>query len=279
MSSSSVLEFDLPVIDAPGSEAFSEIVAAGSPVVLRGAIDDWPARELWSLDRLAERAGHRMVPVEFYGEGSWFGPWQTVQMTFSRYLAVVRSPGDAEMCYLAQTKLDDYLPELVDDVRVPGALSGQHGLGAAFFLGNQSITALHYHSRDEALLCMISGRKEVTLYSPEDFEHLDYHRWPTYRFNFSRIDFLDDLQSAHPGLLKAQPYRVVLEPGDALFIPLFWSHWTRNLDIGTSLTYFWPAENRWSPAGLAVRSRLGNLFRDRVSQPVMDTVERIFGFA
>lgn len=276
---SSLVEYAVPVVEGIDAQEFAALVTRGRPVLIRGAVADWPALDSWTLDSLRDRTGHRRVPVEFY-EGSWFGPWETVEMTMQRYLEVMASDGDPEMCYLAQTKLDEYLPELVDDITVPELLAQQPAPGAAFFLGRESVTALHYHTRDEALLCMVGGRKEVTLYAPHDFDRLGYHPWPSYRFNFSRIDFTAEPETDHPELLRAQPYRVVVEPGDALFIPLYWSHWTRNLDLGTSVTFFWPSrDNLWTPPGLALRSKLGYTFRDQVSVRTLRAVERVFGFA
>ena len=275
----SLMEFEVAAIDTPDASEFAELVAAGRPVLLRKCVADWPALHSWTLPELERRVGHRKVPVEFY-DGTWFGPWQTVEMTMRRYLALMDPDGDPEMCYLAQTKLDDYLPELVPDVSVPAPLARQSGLGAAFFLGRQSVTALHYHSKDEALLCMVSGRKEVVLYRPQDFENLGYNSWASYRFNFSDLDFTDLPETAHPSLLRAQPYRVVVEPGDALFIPLYWSHWTRNLDLGASVTFFWKSRhNLWSPPRLALRSRMGNVLRNQVSQRALHTVEKALGYA
>lgn len=270
---------DLDVVDGITEREFGDIVRAGRPVVIRGAIDHWPALREWTLGYLKERAGRRTVPIEFYPDGSWYGQWTTVPMRFDRYLDLLESPGEPEMCYLAQAKVDDYLPELVDDIPVPRVLDGLNGIGAGVFLGRDSITALHYHSRDEALLCQIGGHKEVTLFEPADYRHLHYANPLSYRFNFSRIDFSDAPERRYPGLREARGYRCVVQRGEALFIPLFWSHVTRNLGLSTSVTFFWPsAGDTWSPLRLALRSRFGFWFRSRVSGRIVGGVERLFGY-
>lgn len=272
-----ILSLDVPRIDKPTREEFLQIVRSRQPVVVRGATDQWPALREWTLDYLAETAGHRIVPIEFYPEGTWYSSWTTVRMSLRRYIDVLKSPGEPEMCYLAQAKVDDYLPELAGDIPTPEILAGQD-VGAGIFLGRDSITALHYHSRDEALLCQISGAKKVVLYAPEDYENLSYSRPFSYRYNFSTIDFSDSPEDKHPKLRRARPYEVTVEAGDALFIPLFWSHVTENRGLSASVTFFWRASNAWSPLRMAARARSGFAFRSQVSERVMGRVEKILGY-
>lgn len=274
-----VLSMDIPRIDAANREEFGELVGAGKPVVVTGLTQHWPALERWDLGYLKATVGHRSVPIEFYPEGSWYASWTTVRMTLRRYIEILESEGDPEMCYLAQAKVDDYLPELVQDVPVPDVLDGMDGIGAGVFLGRDSVTALHYHSRDEALLCQVSGRKRVVLYGPEDHANLAYSRPLSYRYNFSTIDFSDSPYERHDRLRRARPYEVTLSAGEALFIPLYWSHVTENLGLSSSVTFFWRAAERWRPLPMALRAQLGFVFRSQVSQRVMNGVSRVLGYS
>lgn len=274
-----IISLDVPRIDKPSRDEFQQIVRARQPVVVRGATDQWPALREWTLDHLKQKAGHRVVPIEFYPEGSWYSPWTTVRMSLRRYIEILQSDGDPEMCYLAQAKVDDYLPELVDDVPAPEVLTGIDGVGAGVFLGRDSVTALHYHSRDEALLCQISGQKKVVLYGPEDYDNLSYSRPLSYRYNFSTIDFSDSPEARHPRLRRARPYEVTVEAGDALFIPLFWSHVTENRGLSASVTFFWRASHAWSPLPMALRARGGFAFRSQVSERVMGRMEKLLGYS
>ncbi|WP_283133083.1 cupin-like domain-containing protein [Rhizohabitans arisaemae] len=273
------MSFEVPVIDNPGREDFMRIVRAGQPVIVRGATEKWPALGEWSPAYIREKSGHRVVPIEFYPGGSWYGQWTTVSMRLDRYIDILESEGAPEMCYLAQAKVDEYLPELVDDVPVPAVLDGQDGIGAGAFLGRDSITALHYHSRDEALLCQISGRKKVVLYAPEDYRNLRYAHPFSYRFNFSDMDLSGEPETRYARLRRARPYECVLEQGDALFIPLFWSHVTENQGLSASVTFFWRSvDNTWTPLSLALRSRLGFWFRSQVSGRVVGGIQKLFGY-
>lgn len=273
-----IVSLDVPRIDKPTREEFDEIVRSRRPVIVRGATEQWPALREWTLDHLKHTAGHRVVPIEFYPAGTWYSSWTTVRMTLRRYIEILQSEGDPEMCYLAQAKVDDYLPELAEDIPVPDVLGGYEGIGAGIFLGRDSITAMHYHSRDEALLCQISGEKHVTLYGPEDYENLSYTRPFSYRYNFSAIDFSDSPETKHPKLNRARPYEVTVEAGDALFIPLFWHHHTENRGLSASVTFFWRASNAWDPLPMALRARSGFAFRSQVSERVMAGMEKLLGY-
>eukprot|EP00854_Cymbomonas_tetramitiformis_P001494 gene1494-2121_t len=60
---------ELPSLDVFCSEymapAASDGDNAGTPVVITGAMEDWPARRLWQdSDYLHQQAGARTVPVE-----------------------------------------------------------------------------------------------------------------------------------------------------------------------------------------------------------------------
>ncbi len=270
-----IISYDVPVLDDPTSSEFEDLVRNGRPVVLRGPTSGWPAIENWTLEYLRKTAGHRTVPIEFYPDGSWYGNWTTAQLRLDRYIDLLESPGDPEMCYLAQAKVDECLPELIDDIPAPAMVP--EGAGAGIFLGRDSVTACHYHSRDEALLCQIGGRKKVTLYAPEDYRNLSYAHPFSYRYNFSDIDFSDEQRPAGP-LRRAQPYECVLEAGDCLFIPLYWSHLTENQDLSMSVTFFWRSDNTWSSVPLAVRSQVGFWFRSQVSSRIVSGVHKVLGY-
>jgi hypothetical protein len=87
------------------------------------------------------------------------------------------------------------------------------------------------------------GRKQVVLVSPSETPRL-YNELHV----FSAIGDLTDPgldTSLHP-LLNGLRFEVVmLEPGDALFIPIGWWHQVRSLDFSVSATYtnfLWPNE-------------------------------------
>ena len=55
---------DIPCIAPPSAAAFeADFVRPSRPVILRGAIADWPALTKWSLDYFKREFGNRQLPV------------------------------------------------------------------------------------------------------------------------------------------------------------------------------------------------------------------------
>jgi hypothetical protein len=252
-----------------------DLERGGRPVLVDGATDGWDAPHRWTVEHLRRTVGDRRVPVEFYPSGSYYGPWTEGSLRLDRYLSLLQAPGEPERCYLAQVPLVDLLPELAGDVRVPRFLEAAPRLGLAFFLGRDTVTALHFHSREQALLCQVAGEKRVTLFPPTDVPALRYEPWYSYRFNFSRIDFSAGDAAVPP---EARPVRCTVRAGEALFIPLYWGHLVEGPGLTTSVTFFWsPTTTRWSSPRLRLRAVAGGLARERVIGPLMAGLERRVG--
>ncbi|WP_021600462.1 cupin-like domain-containing protein [Actinomadura welshii] len=266
--------YETPVPRIPVTEVgdLERLERAGTPVIVTGLQQGWSAPERWTLDHLRETVGSRRVRVEFYPTGSFFDPEINVEMRFSAYLDLITAT-EPEQCYVSQVPLTEVFPELVPDIEVPELLHPAPGLGAAFFLGRDTVTGLHYHSANQALQCMVAGRKDVTLFPPEDRRLLGYEPWYSYRFNFSRIAF--DRELRHE---RAHPWRCEVRAGEALFIPLYWGHLVRSPGYSTAVTFFWdPLVTGWSHPRLKLLSMAGNLTRDLVTVPARGLLERTVG--
>lgn len=256
-----------------------ELERGRRPFLIEGALDGWPALDRWNPSYLREKVGGTRVPVEFYPSGSYYGGWVQTPLRMDRYLDILTSPGEAERCYLAQVPLLDLLPELADDLSVPGCLAGAPELGLAFFLGRDTVTALHYHSNEQALLCQVSGAKDVLLYPPQDHRYLNFHPWYSYRFNFSRIDFSAVPDGPGSPLRRARPLRCTVRAGEALYIPLHWGHLVEGPGATSSVTFFWrpTAGGTWHSPAMRLRAAVGGAVRRRFVSPVSEAFNRRFG--
>ena len=55
----------VPVVRRPSREQFlHEFYAANRPVLIEGAMDDWPAMTEWTMEKLKRRFGERTVEVQ-----------------------------------------------------------------------------------------------------------------------------------------------------------------------------------------------------------------------
>lgn len=115
--------------------------------------------------------------------------------------------------------------------------------------GSPTISPLHYDDY-ENLLAQIRGHKELVLFPPTDSEYLYYVGRPKGMLKYEYPDMferdpgsvdkrgfvfgssvnVDDPDLVrHPLFRKASPSRVLLHPGDVLYIPAYWHHEVQSL--------------------------------------------------
>lgn len=98
------------------------------------------------------------------------------------------------------------------------------------FIFRNSYTDWHYHSTDETLMCQVAGRKEVLLMPPD--EESWNILWPVMKKH--GCTFSD--AAVAKALSRGTKFRVVVEPGDALYIPPLWWHSVEALDDEVGIT-------------------------------------------
>ena len=110
-----------------------------------------------------------------------------------------------------------------------------------------NITPLHY-DRNHGLLAQIIGSKQVDLFSHEDTPYL----YPDRALRHTSLINLRDFDSPQtrkaalsrfPKFEEATRFRVVLEPGELLYIPPFFWHDVTSLDSCLSVTFPWDLES------------------------------------
>jgi jumonji domain-containing protein 7 len=255
------------------------MVAQRRPVLIRKGVAGWGAVTRWGPEFFAETVGERTVPIEFYPSGSYYESWLSFETQVSRYLELLRVRPVKERYYMAEVRIDRDLPELWPDIALPPFLDARRLIFTALFFGFDTLSNLHYHATDQALLCQVVGRKTVTMYPPEDFRCLYFHPWYHQRFNFSRIRFdpVDQTRFRNFGLTHGTT--CTLEPGDALFIPMHWGHLVHGPGWNASVTFFWkPFLREWRLNRVALHARVGRSFRTFVSRPVAAVCDSVFGF-
>jgi hypothetical protein len=234
-------------IAAPSAELFrTRYLEPGRPVVMTGITGDWPAVERWSRAFLEHTPAERNVPVDVYEDGNFFaiggalGHRKRLHLPFAEYLTppVAHS---RRRYYAPDLELDRYFPALAGDVTVPRVLPPEVHARLFLFAGHAAITAAHFHPFTHALTCQVTGKKRVVLYAPEDGPNLYPHAWFLPAFHWSRIDFLHPDYRRFPKLREARARTCLLEPGDALFIPAHFWHWTQGLDFSVSVLVSWKA--------------------------------------
>lgn len=204
------------------------------PVVLTDLMDDWPARQKWTIDYFKTRYGHLRVPVVSNnyskpGKG-YMSPDRII--SFKEYLEILESgPTDLRIFLWNIFRVT---PELRQDFRIPTIMDGfVNELPFMFFGGQGSKVALHYDiDMSHVFLNQIHGRKRVVLFAPDQSRMLYRHPFTVASYvDVNRPDFI-----RYPALAFAKGYEVTLEPGETVYIPSGYWHYIEYTDGGYSIS-------------------------------------------
>jgi hypothetical protein len=234
-----------------GDDFLNQFYAPGRPVVLGDVIKNWPAFGKWSPEYLLEALGDQVVEFQAGRAGEpdfeLNKDRHKRRSTFAEFMQLLSSGKDNDYYITAYNSdvnqdavdcLHDDLGELNDYLRhEPGRIEAMFWIGPA-----STFTPLH-HDLTNNLLVQFVGRKRVVLASPAETPRLynDVHV-------FSSVGdvMAPDLDAVFPLLKEVAFQELVLNPGDALFIPVGWWHQITALDFSVSATYTnfrWPNEN------------------------------------
>ncbi|HTR70051.1 MAG TPA: cupin-like domain-containing protein [Mycobacteriales bacterium] len=214
--------------------------AANRPVVITDAASRWPAIERWTPDYLVEQVGGEEVEVM---SGRDADPNYEVNsashkhvMPFDEYVRKVVDTGASNDIYLVANNhlLDSAAADgLWSDVTLDKRyLNPARARGHTFlwFGPAGTVTPLH-HDTMNVMFHQVLGRKRITLISPLDTRYL-YNS----RSVYSDVRLEEPDLERFPEFTRATRTQVIVEPGEALFIPVGWWHHVEALDLSISVS-------------------------------------------
>lgn len=98
-----------------------------------------------------------------------------------------------------------------------------------------AISPLHY-DRSHSFLVQLAGRKRMLFWGPDQLDLLYPYPDTHLLRRRSRVNVHRPDLGRFPLLSRAAAREVVLSPGDVVFFPSRWSHYTESLDFSVSLT-------------------------------------------
>ncbi len=234
-------------IAPPTREEFVDrYVRRRRPVVIRGALEEWPARR-WTPAGLVERFGDSPVPVAAVeGRRVVNDPAEGIPYREEALRDLIaRLDSAAAPDGYAMVILADHLQGLARDLEVPEfAPPAPWAMYKLWLSAADTRSPLHMDLPDN-LFCQFFGRKRVKLFPPAQelrmYRHPPWSRLP----QVSRVDAeAPDLQR-YPRFAGAAPLGCTVEPGDVLYIPRFWWHQVRSIDLSISVNYWWATGWVW----------------------------------
>jgi hypothetical protein len=247
---------------ATGVEDVATLLAAGEPVLLKGAIDQWPALKAAAqspaaLDGyLKDRDSGAPVPVmeappSSHGRFGYAADLR--EFSFTKRMRplgetldrIARARTDRAAAYLAiqMLPLDTQMPRFVIDNPMPLVPASAR---PKLWLGGPVKTQIH-NDRDHNLACVIAGRRRFVLFPPEQVADLyigPLDNPPPLSLVDPEAPDLDAFPRFGQALDAARVAH--LGPGDALLMPRYWWHHVTSLDPYNAMINYWWGD---SPAG------------------------------
>jgi ribosomal protein L16 Arg81 hydroxylase len=223
------------------AEFLEKYYAANRPVIFTGLMEDWPALTLWNPEYFKTKYGDMLVEA-MAGRNQDPRPDLNLkahrrEIRFADYVDMVTSAGESNDVYLVSNNAFFRRPEtqpLLEDIRFfdehldPAKSAGNVHL---WFGPAGTVTSLH-HDEMNIIMAQVYGRKRITLISPDET-----HRLYNERSVYSEVDCENPDYERHPDFREVQQLQVVLEPGEALFLPVGWWHHVRALDVSITVTF------------------------------------------
>ena len=244
------LEHSIERVHLPSREEFfRRFVDTNTPVILTGVTEHWAARKVWTPDYFKQVAGGSTVTVHFNEQANfhtWYtNPSQRVDrhIPFAELIDRLVSDPQGDRYYMTEHELSKVSPTLVKDVDFSRYIDAGV-FQPLLFLGRDTCMPLHYHGTTEGLLSQVTGSKDVILFGPDQFARLYARPWYARSPLFSEVDGRNPDLARFPKFGQAVPWRFRLEPGETLYIPVHWWHFTRVKGYQVSVTHFWKAKLR-----------------------------------
>lgn len=228
-------------IDPPSPEAFiADYVRPSRPVILRGAIDHWPAMQRWSIAYFRERFGERRVPVIRKRGGAMYDVRAGLfyeRMRLADYLdqLAAAKPMDLYLVF----RVHEVLPEVFDDIVWPPYCADAPWHRARFWFAAPDTKGPLHRDIPDNLYAQIRGRKQFVMLDRRLTRMVHRHSFASGVPNYSPVDAEDPDLAKHPRFRDAPCMLATLEPGDLFYIPKLWWHQAHALDTSLSVNLWW----------------------------------------
>jgi Cupin-like domain len=214
--------------------------SANRPVIFTQLINHWEAIRSWTPEYLARKCGNVVTEV-MTNRGS--DPAYEInmeshktKMLFEDFVKKVFDSESTNDFYMTGNNHFLENPQvqcLLEDIDVSKEYLNPEIPGFSFFwFGPRGTITQPHHDELNILMCQVLGRKAVTLVSP-DQTHLLYNRLGVY----SDVNWLNPDFGQHPLFRHVHSIDIVLQPGEALFLPVGWWHYIRSLDPSLSISF------------------------------------------
>lgn len=231
-----------PVRRLPAPPDLKLFAKAELPLVIEGALNDWPAVGRFTPSYLLEHAAEVMTQAYVVPNGH-----VRLSATTGFELVPVRL-GDYAEQILRGEPTDTYFRAPLS--RLPSALQRQIGEPRycqgrprlkknLWFSAPGSITQLHF-DLPHNLIAQLSGTKRFILYPARERRHLYPFPLRSSVPHLSQVDLTSPDFRRFPKLPLARGFYCDLKPGELLFMPSRMWHFAHSLTASVGVNFWWP---------------------------------------
>ena len=229
------------------------------PVHLPGLYSNSVGSEshLWTLDHLLSLEPSGTAIVEHYSDGDKRKRFTNVSKPFSELSELMAT--EPEKWFIASQDFDRMFPKVAPSLApLPILPPDPRRLMRSAFFGFNTRSAMHFHTRDQAVLTQLRGNKTFIFTAPDSTAEIatnsPFGNRPQYSTHGP--DQGEDAFESFAALVGAERVgEVQMAAGDSLFIPVHWWHWVEGDGETLSVTTFWRARAQdWSMPSPGLRS-------------------------
>lgn len=267
----------VPILEQPPEPLvfYREYVSPNKPVVIKGAIDHWPALTKWTHKYFRQVIGNLDVTVaitpngyaDAVTDGKFVMPCEKT-MKMNDFLNIIENPTAYKDIYYIQkqnSNLTDEFSTLLQDVD-QGISWGTTAFGkdpdaVNFWMGDgRAITSMH-RDHYENLYCVVKGWKKFILIPPTDLPFVPYESYDSavyvqneeglfdikctesnQQVPWVAIDPLNPDLRQYPSYEKARPIEVIIHEGETLYLPSLWFHHVQQSHGCIAVNYWYDME-------------------------------------
>jgi hypothetical protein len=236
----------------------NEIFPANRPAVLKGLLRNWPvvqsgrqspasvANYLKQFDiggTVNSFVGRPEINGRFFYSDDFQGfNFDSIDVSISTALDTLVSLADAReppAIALQAIEVSKMMPSFLRDNAMP-LLDGN--IAPRIWISSRSMVAAHFDVRHN-IACVVSGSRKFTLFPPDQIRNLYIGPLLTTPGGppISVVDLRNPDHETFPRFARAleSGQEAILEPGDAVFIPILWWHGVESLDALNILVNYW----------------------------------------
>lgn len=229
-------DHEIRTIDVIESEDFlKNHVRTKTPLKMTGMMASWPAMQKWSFEYFRDLGSS--VDVHLEVGNVMQGETGFRKEAFCAFIDQLLSDAPEDnKAYLSVFRIFDAFPQLRSDVdfsildqfKLKSSTSGWIGPAG-------TVTGYHIDWGDN-ILAQVCGRKRLHIAAPEHSPNMYVSRKFDQGTTISEVNLHDYDASQFPRFSKVQHHRIILHPGEMIFIPRGWWHHVESLDRSISVS-------------------------------------------